>query len=237
MKKSKKVIVITGTSSGIGKSLSKYFLKKGLIVEGCSRKNVSGKTKNYFHSNLDISNINDVRDWIKKIIYRQKKIDYLINNAGYAPAAFPALLNSDEIIKETLKTNVLGFINVTNEISKHMIKKKFGRIVSISSMSLNLLQEGTSIYSASKSAEVVYSKILAKELANYNITSNVLGVSMYESGAFRNLGKTIIDNAKQKLLNKRLLSINEITNVLEFFFKKDSSVVSGQEIYLSLVSK
>ena len=117
-----------------------------------------------------------------------------------------------------------------------MIKKKFGRIVSISSMSLNLLQEGTSIYSASKSAEVVYSKILAKELANYNITSNVLGVSMYESRAFRNLGKTIIDNAKQKL-NKRLLSINEITNVLEFFLKKDSSVVSGQEIYLSLVSK
>ena len=114
--------------------------------------------------------------------------------------------------------------------------KKFGRIM-ISSMSLNLLQEGTSIYSASKSAEVVYSKILAKELANYNITSNVLGVSMYESRAFRNLGKTIIDNAKQKLLNKRLLSINEITNVLEFFFKKDSSVVSGQEIYLSLVSK
>ena len=52
-------------------------------------------------------------------------------------------------------------------------------------MSLNLLQEGTSIYSASKSAEVVYSKILAKELANYNITSNVLGVSMYESRAFR----------------------------------------------------
>ena len=72
MKKSKKVIVITGTSSGIGKSLSKYFLKKGLIVEGCSRKNVSGKTKNYFHSNLDISNINDVRDWIKNNLPSKK---------------------------------------------------------------------------------------------------------------------------------------------------------------------
>ena len=62
-----------------------------------------------------------------------------------------------------------------------MIKKKFGRIISFSSMSVELNQEGTSLYSSSKSALIQYSKILAKEIGKVNVTSNIIGLSVYDS--------------------------------------------------------
>ena len=65
----------------------------------------------------------------------------IINNAAFAPAAFPALLNSYDLIKKTYELNVLGSFTLINEVAKHMIKKKFGRIISFSSMSVELNQE------------------------------------------------------------------------------------------------
>ena len=159
MDKSRKVLIITGTSRGIGKELVKFFLKKNFTVFGCSRKKNRFKHKNYFHSEVDISNANQVKKWLNEIVNKKKKIDFLINNASLTPASFPVLLNNKDYAEEVMKTNFIGVINVMNEVSKIMIKKKFGRIVNISSMALALLQDGTSLYSSSKSAMETYSKI------------------------------------------------------------------------------
>ena len=234
MDKSRKVLIITGTSRGIGKELVKFFLKKNFTVFGCSRKKNRFKHKNYFHSEVDISNANQVKKWLNEIVNKKKKIDFLINNASLTPASFPVLLNNKDYAEEVMKTNFIGVINVMNEVSKIMIKKKFGRIVNISSMALALLQDGTSLYSSSKSAMETYSKIFAKELSSSNITCNVVAPSMYDTSSFRELGKKVIENAKKKLQFKRLLTINEIGNAINFFFQEESGVITGQSLYLGL---
>ena len=115
-----------------------------------------------------------------------------------------------------------------------MVKKKFGRIVSFSSMAAGLLEEGTSLYSASKSSIDTYSKIVSKELAKANVTCNIIAPSMYNTGSFRKLGEKVINNSKKKLQIQRELKLEEITNVIEFLFKKESGVITGQTIYLGL---
>jgi len=235
MRNSKSVLIITGTSSGLGKNLAKYFIKKKYIVCGCSRGKSKIYSKNYFHSILDIKNEDQVKNWINNIYSKHKKIDFLINNAAIIPASFPVLLNNINLINKVFSANVIGPVNLMNEVAKKMLKKKFGRIINFSSMAAGLLEEGTSLYSSSKKSLEFYSKIFAKELSKENITCNTIAPSMYDTPSFRELGDKIINNAKKKLQVKRKLKINEISDIIEFLFKKESRVINGQTIYLGLI--
>ena len=234
--KSKKVILITGSNSGVGKCLVEHFSKnKNYLIMGCSRSTDKFKSKNFFHTKVDLQKENEIKLWVKNIVNKFGKIDYLINNAAFAPAAFPALLNTYDLIKETYELNVLGSFTLINEVAKQMIKKKFGRIISFSSMSVELNQEGTSLYSSSKSALIQYSKILAKELGKANITSNIIGISVYSSNSVKKLGSFIINKAREKLIFKNNLNKEEIIHTVNFFLHQDSRSVTGQEIYLGLI--
>ena len=234
--KSKKVILVTGSNSGVGKCLVRYFSQnKSYLVMGCSRSIDKFKKKNFFHTKVDLQNENEIKSWVKNIVIKFGKIDYLINSAAFAPAAFPALLNTYGLIEETYKLNVVGSFTLMNEVAKQMIKKKFGRIISFSSMSVELNQEGTSLYSSSKSALIQYSKILAKELGKVNITSNIIGISIYSSNSVKKLGSFIINKAREKLIFKNNLNEEEIIHAVNFFLHQDSKSITGQEIYLGLI--
>ena len=234
MQKSRRILLITGTSSGLGKDLSKYFLKKNYIVFGCSRSKSKISSKFYKHRILNLNDETEVKKWVKDAHFKYKKIDYLINNAALIPASYPSILNDKELITRVFETNVISQINIINEVAKKMVKKKYGRIISLSSMSVGLLEEGTSLYSSSKNSLDTYGKILSKELAKANITCNTIAPSMYNTKSFRELGETIINSSKKKLQIKRELKLEEITNVIEFLFKKESAVITGQTIYLGL---
>lgn len=234
MKKNKKILLISGTSKGLGKEISNYYLKKNYIVYGCSRTKININSKFYNHSIIDINNEIDVRNWIEKIFKKHKKIDFLINNAALIPTSYPAILNNKELVFNVFKTNVVAQINLINEVGKKMIKKKYGRIINFSSMAAGLLEEGTSLYSSSKNSVETYSKIVAKELSKANITCNTIAPSMYNTSSFRKLGKRVIESSKKKLQTQRELTLNEITNVIDFLLKKESSVITGQTIYLGL---
>lgn len=236
MQKSRRILLITGTSSGLGKDLSKYFLKKNYIVFGCSRRKSKISSKFYKHRILNLNDETEVKKWVKDVHFKYKKIDYLINNAALIPASFPSILNDKELVTRVFETNVISQISVINEVAKKMVKKKFGRIISLSSMSVGLLEEGTSLYSSSKNSLDTYSKILSKELAKANITCNTIAPSMYNTKSFRELGDTIINNSKKKLQVQRELKLEEIANVIEFLFKKESAVITGQTIYLGLTN-
>ena len=234
MQKSRRILLITGTSSGLGKDLSKYFLRKNYIVLGCSRTKSKISSKFYKHRILNLNDEREVRKWVEDIHAKYKKIDYLINNAALIPASYPSILNDKELITRVFETNVISQISIINEVAKKMVKKRYGRIISLSSMSVGLLEEGTSLYSSSKNSLDTYSKILSKELAKANITCNTIAPSMYNTKSFRELGETIINSSKKKLQIKRELKLEEITNVIEFLFKKESAVITGQTIYLGL---
>lgn len=236
MKKSKKILLITGTSSGLGRHLAKYYLEKNYIVFGCSRSLVKINSKHYYHEVLDINEKLKIKNWIEKIFSKYKKIDYLINSASFVPVSYPSLLNDYELVTNAFKTNVISQVNLINEVGKKMIKNKFGRIINFSSMSEGLLEEGTALYSSTKKSIETYSKIFSKEIIKANVTVNTIAISMYNSKSFKKIGKEVIDNSKKKLLIKRTLNLKEIANVIDFFLKKESAVITGQTIYLGLVN-
>ncbi|WP_352400060.1 SDR family NAD(P)-dependent oxidoreductase [Anaerotignum sp.] len=229
-------IVISGTSKGIGKGIAEYYLDQGHKVFGCSRSQKTIKNSNYFHYQADITDEKQVCQWVNDIKKQTDKIDLLICNAGIAPAATILTMMPGSLFEDLIQTNISGTFYTCREISKHMMRQRRGRIITISSMSAGLHLEGTSAYSATKSAIVEMTKILAKELAPFGITCNVIAPSMIMTDAVEVLGERIIDKALDKLTIKRKLSIDEICNVISFFASENSTSITGQVIHMGLVT-
>jgi 3-oxoacyl-[acyl-carrier protein] reductase len=230
------VMAVTGTSKGIGRGVAEYFALRGYRVAGCSRGPTELESENYFHTLIDIGDEKQVRSWTKSIKRTYGHLDVLVCNAGLAPAALLMLETPADVLESVLRTNVGGTYYVCREAAKIMLLQRSGRIITVSSMAVGLHEEGTSAYSASKSAVVEMTKIMAKELAAFGITCNVLAPSMYITEAVDVLGATVTARALDKLTIKRTLTIEEICNVISFFAAPESSCITGQVLHMGLVN-
>jgi 3-oxoacyl-[acyl-carrier protein] reductase len=228
-------MVITGTRTGLGRGMAEHFVKKGYLVAGCSRGAATLEMEGYQHFQVDVCDERQVRQWIRSLQNAYRRIDVLVCNAGLAPAALLLTMTPGEVLEPLLRTNVSGTYYVCREVAKILIMQRFGRIITVSSMAVGLHEEGTSAYSASKSAVVEMTKILAKELAPMGVTCNVIAPSMVITDAVKALGEAVMARALEKLAIKRTLTIEEICNVISFFAAPDSACITGQVIHMGLV--
>ena len=227
----KKIILITGSSKGIGYYLTKYYIKKNCLVVGCSRAKNNFKNKNYYHYTLDISDENKVVKMFKDIRVKFKKLDVLINNAGVASMNH-SLLTPMTTVKKILNTNIEGTFLMSREASKIMQYNKSGRIVNFSSVAAPLNLEGEAIYAASKSAVVSLTKTLAKELGEFGITVNAIGPTPVKTDLIKNVPKKKIDELIKKQSIKRYGTFDDICNISDFLIKEESNFITGQIIYM-----
>lgn len=230
------VMVITGTSRGIGRAVAEYFVANGYRVVGCSRSPVDFKMEGYYHNQVDVGDEHQVRAWVRKIRDDFKRIDVLVCNAGSVQSALLMTVTPDDVLQTFLRTHVAGTYYVCREISKVMISQKQGRIITVSSLGVPLHLEGTSAYSATKSAVVEMTKILAKELAPLGITCNVLAPGLFMTEAAQAMGQEWAVRLLEKQTIKRLVTVEEICNVIAFFASSQSGCITGQVINMGLVS-
>lgn len=228
-------MLITGSSKGIGRGLAEYFLSQGYFVVGCSREQSIFKSDHYHHTCIDVGDEGKVRSWIRAVKKSLLRIDVLIANAAIIQAKSLLTMTSASDMEQMFRTNVTGVYNVCREVSKVMMLQQSGRIITLSSMSAGLHEEGTSAYSATKASVVEITKILAKELASSGITCNALAPSMVMTGAVDSLGESISNRAMGKLSIKRYLTIEEIAHAISFFIAPESGSITGQVLYMGLV--
>jgi 3-oxoacyl-[acyl-carrier protein] reductase len=177
-----------------------------------------------------------VINWIRAVRRMHWRIDVLVSNAGVAPAAVLFTMTAGKVLDDVVRTNICGTFYVSREVAKVMASRRSGTIITVSSMAVGLHEEGTSAYSASKSAIVEMTKILAKEVAPLGITCNVIAPSMITTNAVEALGEDVTKRALSKLTIPRRLTIVEIANVVSFLAKAESSCITGQVIHMGLVT-
>jgi 3-oxoacyl-[acyl-carrier protein] reductase len=230
------VMLITGTGKGIGRGLAEYFAGAGYQVVGCSRSAATSSMERVEHAQVDVGSEPEVTAWVRSVRRRYGRIDVAVCNAGLAPATQLLTMTSGAVLEGVLRTNVGGTFYVCREVARAMMQRRFGRIITLSSMAVGLHQEGTSAYAASKSAVVEMTKIMAKELAPAGITCNVVAPSMFMTDAVAALGERVIADALQKLTIKREVTLEELCNVVEFFAAPASGCITGQVLHMGLVS-
>lgn len=232
----KQVIIITGTSKGSGYGMAEYFLEKGFFVFGCSRGKSAIDSENYNHTQVDITDELQVQRWMRSIKKSGRKIDAVVSNAGLVESALQMVVTSGKIVEEIIKNNFIGSYFVCREASKIMISQNYGRIVTISSTMTALHEPGTSAYSASKSAVVEMTKVLAKEVAPFGVTCNVVSPAMILNDRSLAFGEEWTNRILDKQTIKRKVTIEEICHVISFLIAPESSGITGEVIHMGLVS-
>ncbi|WP_111307560.1 SDR family oxidoreductase [Confluentibacter sediminis] len=164
-----KVILITGGSSGIGKSIGEFLTENGFIVYGTSRNPQNYTESKFSILRLDVKNTDSIQEAVKIIIEKEGRLDVLVNNAGAGiTGAIEEIPEAD--IKANFDTNFFGPINVIKAVLPHMRSQRAGLIINITSIAGYMGLPYRGIYSASKGALELLTEAFRMELKDFNIT-------------------------------------------------------------------
>lgn len=228
----KKILLVTGTSRGIGKYIAEHYCQNNYLVVGCSRTHTDFNHDNYHHLYLDVSIEIDILEAFKFIRQKFKKLDVLINNAAINPAIVSAALLPYNTIEKVFKVNVYAPILFCREAVKLMSRNKSGRIINMGSMASRHEVSGEALYTSTKTAMNAYTRVLAKEVYKLGITANVLAPAAIKT----ELATKINQEALSEVLSRNAIQtygeFKDVTNALDFILQKESSSITGQIIYL-----
>jgi len=163
----KKVVLITGATSGLGKACADYLAERGLTVYGTGRREMTSHNA-ITMLKMDVTQPDTVKAAIEQIIKEQGHIDVVVNSAGMGIGGAAELATPDEI-RVQMQTNFDGTVNVCSAVLPYMRQRKQGVIINISSIGGLMGLPFQAFYSASKFAVEGYSEALSLEVEPFNI--------------------------------------------------------------------
>ncbi|CAO3635940.1 unnamed protein product [Mucor hiemalis] len=231
-----KTAIVTGATRGIGLSIAEAFAKQGArtILIGRDAERVHSVERHFrdqFNTQdhtgivLDISKKEDI-DTVMKEVLAGQQIDYLINAAGISRDGLLIKLKNQDL-EDTLNTNLLGTMRMSQHVSKSMLRKrKGGCIINISSVVGIQGNVGQSAYSASKAGIIGFTKSLAKELGPSQIRVNAIAPGFIDT----DMTKDIPEETRAKLMEqiplRRFGHVNDVS--LAALFIAQSNYINGQ---------
>lgn len=234
-----KVVLITGSSRGIGRSIALEFAKAGATVAINYRVDIEGaqetlniiKNLDGFGSlfQADVSDYKDSEKMIKDIYKNFGKIDILVNNAGISKVGL--FIDSNELDWDNImNTNIKGVYNCCHNVLKYMLPEKSGNIINISSIWGNVGASCEVIYSASKGAVNSFTKALAKELGPSSIRVNAIAPGVIDTDM--NSWLTIEERKalEEEISLMKLGDGEDIGKIAVYLASKDSKYITGQVI-------
>lgn len=234
-----KVVLVTGSSRGIGRSIAVKFAKEGatVIINYKNNENeakviteiISSYNNDCMYIQADVSKEKDVKRMVNTIIERYGHIDILINNAGIA------IDNDfqDRHVKDwqdTLNTNLIGVFLTSKYAGKYMMENKYGKIINISSTNgIDTIYPYSIDYDASKAGLINMTKNLAIEFAPF-VNVNAVAPGWVDTGMNEDLSKSYLKSEMEKTLLKRFAEPEEIANVVLFLASDMSRYIDGETI-------
>ena len=233
----KKNALITGATGGIGMAIVDILSKKfNLILVARNEEKLaqlSSKNNSVLqYIKCDLSNPNEIKGLIEKINMDNLAIDVLVNNAGINDDSLFLRMNTEKW-ENVINTNLSSNFHLTSHISKLMIKKKWGRIINITSVVGHTGNLGQANYCASKAGIIGMSKSIALELAKRNVTVNCISPGFIES----NMTDLLTDNQKEIILKRIPLEIigspYDVAHCVNFIASDESRYITGETIHVN----
>lgn len=228
-----KVVLVTGASHGIGRSIAKEMAKDSIVIANYNKSQAEAESlKAEVNSNLeiykaDVSKREEVSQMVKYIIEKYGKIDVVVNNAGIDLVKLFTEVN-DEDWNYVINTNLYSVFCVTQEVSKYMINQKYGNIINISSIFGIIGASCESIYSVSKAGIDALTKSLAKEFAPSNIRVNSIAPGLIDTKMNNDLSKEDIKTLEEEIPLGRIGKTEEIAKTVRMLIEND--YITGQII-------
>jgi gluconate 5-dehydrogenase len=224
-----KVIIITGASKGIGKSIAEELNNRESIVYGIGR-SLKKNTTNFNYTQLDINNHDEIKNFIKKIYNKHKKIDGLVNVAGVSKEKTYNLSN----FQDTIETNLISTFYLTKETIKYMKLNKKGSIINFTSIGAFQGFSNNPGYIASKAGLNSLTKAIALDNGKFNIRVNNIVPGYIKTDMTKNSYK---DNEKSKVritrtILKRWGNTKDLVGPTIFLLSDASNYVTATDIFV-----
>ena len=234
-----KVVLITGASRGLGKEIALKFAKNkyNVIINYNNSEECANKLKKELELynvkvsliKTDISNEQEVKLMIKKILENYNRIDVLVNNAGIAiDTIFEE--KTKENFKKILDVNLIGPFLVSKYVSEEMLKRKKGNIINITSTNgIDTYYPESLDYDASKAGLISLTHNLAVKLSPY-INVNAIAAGWINTEMNKDMDDEFKKQEEQKILLKRFAEPKEIANVVYFLATEDAKYINNEVI-------
>jgi 3-oxoacyl-[acyl-carrier protein] reductase len=236
-----KVALVSGGSRGIGRAVVELFARDGMDVVFFYRGNVRAAQEvvaavqarggNVEAMQVDVTDASAVATAVDGIVDRRGRIDVLVNNAGIVRDNLLGMLE-DEDIRMVLDTNIGGVFNLTRAVSRHMISKRSGRIVNLSSVAGEKGGRGQSNYAASKGAINAFTRAMAVELASRKITVNCVAPGVIETEMSQPVRDLADEQIKARILLRRYGQAQDVAHAVWFLASRFADYITGEVLHV-----
>ena len=233
-----KKALITGASGGIGKEIAKVLIEHNaeVCVSGRNHEELNALKKSLGKKchvvTCDLSKKDEIIELVKKADEFMGYIDVLVNNAGITKDNIFLRMSENEW-EDVLNVNLNSTFNILKLITKGMVKRKYGRIINISSVVGVTGGAGQVNYSASKAGLIGLTKSLSQEIATRNITVNCIAPGFIETPMTEKLD----DKRKDAILNSipmnRIGKPKDLSSAIIFLASQESSYITGQTLHIN----
>jgi 3-oxoacyl-[acyl-carrier protein] reductase len=236
-----KVALVTGAGSqiGFGKGIALTLAREGcdiivndVDIEGAKKTAAEVKSlgRKAMAIKADVSNSAEVNDMVKTALRQFGKIDILVNNAGVCTPPKPFIEMTEAECDRDINVNLGGMLNCTRAVLSHMISRKSGRIISISSDAAKMGGANIAVYGAAKAGIMVFSKGLAAEVAASGINVNAIAPGPGDTGFALHAPPEFLEKVTTMIPLGRTTTPQDIANMVAFLASDVSSDITGQTI-------
>jgi 3-oxoacyl-[acyl-carrier protein] reductase len=234
---SNKVAVVTGAAQGIGQAIAEKLAQRGADVVVANQKIEKAEAvaerirattgRRAMATVVDVADSEAAKEMIERAVAELGNIDILVNNAGTTRDNL-IMRMSEADWDLVLSINLKGVFNCSKAAVRHMMRKRYGRIINIASVVGLAGQAGQTNYSASKAGIIGFTKSLAKEVGSRGITVNAVAPGFVPTALTDVLSEEQRNTAIQMTPLGRLASVEDIANAVAFFASDEAGFITGQ---------
>jgi len=232
-----KVAIVTGGSRGIGKEIVETFLKNGAIVHYVSRSGGASledfrsryPEERVFHHTLDVSDEPAVTQTINGIIEQHGGVDILVNNAGITRDGLIMRMSAEDW-RSVIDVNLASAFFTSKALARHMIKRRGGAIINITSVVGKIGNAGQANYAASKAGLIGLTKSLAREVGSRGVRVNAIAPGFIETEMTDRLNEQQRETLTAQIPMGRIGSAEEVAKVCLFLASDMASYITGEVV-------